>query len=1647
MSLRTAREAPVGGAGQTVFHGEHSDSECKKTFAGFWKDFKAPDRLNPARDALLLITLRGTQTLLNGFGGLLDCARNSSDEEDFNNRIALPGYLTQKARDYSGVIKSIIEQLEPGYAVPDEELWRFLKVIHILPLDFTTSTAHQETWTKQALAMASTNESAINTAESTWLELLKIAEESAAGAKTWRYTDLPETMRKKHSPIESPKGKLRYLLDRSEITQGAIRTTIAGKVSLPRRGPASQVIEALAETKVVVVTGPAGSGKSALAKAILREYAQNHTCFSFRAEEFAQSHIDDVLDSPITGKQIEALLGSQERVLMHVESLERLLEHSTRDAFSDLVGIVERCHNVRLLLTCREHSIDTVVDSFFGLSVQNPGVIRLPPLRDEELDEVEASLPQLAAPLSDPELRQLLRSPYFLEMGAKIDWASGTAVPSGLTAFRQRCWSEVVRCDSHAVANLPTRREGALVDVALRRARELRAFVPTDGIDTTALEKLHRDDLVAKDPYGLVSPVHDIIEDWAIIRWIETRLETHEWHPQHIAEEIGGYPALRRGFREWMKEALNGKVRRADEFVISAFRDTSLESHFRHDVLISVLLSQCSRDFVIRQKRHLLANNGKLLVTLIHLMRVACMSLPQWLDEGDQVISFQLRPEGEAWPAVLEFVADNIDHLLPDEMGVLIGLLEDWARGSQDPVQQEGSDAVGKIAFRMLEHLDGYSHRDLRVRVLHVIAKVPRANKVEFIKLLERASIEANRRDPAMQDVAELLLCDLDGILACRDFPQQMASLTLSQFLMSDAELERAKESQFRLPIPDPRMDFGLRTVRKFDYDTPSAFKGPFLPLLNHNPTIGIELILKLVNHAGDWYGNRKWPLPTREPASRIVISVADEGKVKPWFDERLWMAFRGISNVPTVIQCALMALESWLLRMKDEETFRRWLLFILKSSNNVMTTSVVASVCTAYPEKGGKAALSILTSRECVQMDLLRLAKERDSRRTTGINFNPLSEFFRDERIQSNALEHRQHSLETLAVKLQLGEKSGDVQRILDNHFSKIPGELEREISDRQWLLALHRMDVRKSEAVRLPSDSKSGEHEDGSHVKVAFVPDLQKMDADLRDLVGQSNADMQQVNEVLALHSWTIRQWDHGPDPETPDFWKRALSQVRGELPKAEFAQLILNEVPQRVAAICVRDHWVNLDGPAREWCVNTLAEEIARTRNDADFMEPIPGIPFAGSIMLANGFAAYVLPKVIVSDPDNVVAREALANAITHRSEQVIFNAAQGIAEYLKVSNPDFMLRCVAGMAMKATLLSEPAGLWSAPRVELCTSQCSRRRALKKLWHSCSRILPFLHNRVQESSPEHPSISDLVKARLLEGPIDAESELTKLDLASWHGIVALRSILEILTGVPNSPLAREFFKQVAFSIADASSSDEDDVVSFRRNHDTMNSLAKFVLLLPFDDARLCCQPLLDAIDGQPDEVGDFVESLIANEDQVYPEASCFWDVWTELATRTLNARWLSRVINKRSKGVKLVNNILLNRPWKENLRHWRGLDGHEQEVSELVPFLPATTPVLEAYLSYLYRIGERSLPMSFTVVEAVLKNAEQPLDLLDSGNAIFHLEMLLQRYVYAEPKRLKGDPGLRTAVLVILDQLVDAGSSVAYRMREDFVTPADA
>jgi len=89
------------------------------------------------------------------------------------------------------------------------------------------------------------------------------------------------------------------------------------------------------------------------------------------------------------------------------------------------------------------------------------------------------------------------------------------------------------------------------------------------------------------------------------------------------------------------------------------------------------------------------------------------------------------------------------------------------------------------------------------------------------------------------------------------------------------------------------------------------------------------------------------------------------------------------------------------------------------------------------------------------------------------------------------------------------------------------------------------------------------------------------------------------------------------------------------------------------------------------------------------------------------------------------------------------------------------------------------------------------------------------------------------------------------------------------------------------------------------------------------------------------------------------------------------------------------------------------------------------------------FLYTIGQRQLPDAFIEVDELLRRVGDVASTSKWETACY-LEYLLGRFVYAQPFRLKRDARLRDAVLRLLDALVSSGSSAAYRMRDDFVTP---
>ena len=173
--------------------------------------------------------------------------------------------------------------------------------------------------------------------------------------------------------------------------------------------------------------------------------------------------------------------------------------------------------------------------------------------------------------------------------------------------------------------------------------------------------------------------------------------------------------------------------------------------------------------------------------------------------------------------------------------------------------------------------------------------------------------------------------------------------------------------------------------------------------------------------------------------------------------------------------------------------------------------------------------------------------------------------------------------------------------------------------------------------------------------------------------------------------------------------------------------------------------------------------------------------------------------------------------------------------------------------------------------------------------------------------------------------------------------------------------------------------------------------------------------------------------------------PNTPQYWFLWELIADAVKRAKWIARLdTDRHPDGTDLLSAVFLTLHWEDDVRHWRFLDGYAHLVHALFEALPTTSIVLDDYARFLYHIGERSLPDAFVRVGDALQRGNTQ-KMLAKSNTVFMLEVLLQRYVYGRPLELKRDNRIRDAVLFILDCLVEAGSSAAFRMRDDLVTPA--
>jgi len=1587
------------------------DDDCRKTIYGMWNDFLAADRFQESTDQLAVVTLHGTSVLLRDFGSLLHCARASIDAEDFKRRLSLDGFLSGKARDQNGDIKRILAE-KGGTSLDDDVYWRFLRVVNVLSFDLNTPTSQTEASMLSLLSHCMADGSGSNAAvRGVWATLLECAGEGRPTARSYARDDLPLELRERHPTTVSAADRngLRVLVEHGQTVRDGIRSTIGEGYTIERSRYVQSLAARLADHQVVIVSGVAGSGKSALACKLLAQVEDGYPVLAFQAVEFATAHVDEVLANAQTllnHQRLLALLAAHDRKVVFVDGVERLLERSVRDAFSQLLQLPQKDSSIQIVLTVRDYSLETVRNALLTPAGLNPEIFEVSALSDAELDGVKRGVPALSLPLGNEQLRGFLRTPYVLDLASRLRWGDAP-FPASLREFRRKVWLDLIRADGYAAGGMPARREKVFLDIARRRATELRPFVRPGVDDAEALDALRRDSLMEKSRESSVvyAVTHDVLEDWGVLQWIDDRFAESNGSVRELADAVGGYPAIRRAFRQWLAERFEIDPGDAQAMVLRAIGQQELPAYFRDDCLVAALLSESATEFVEGCRQRIVRGDFDLLARVVHVLRVACMESPRWLDVPG-LPSQMLVPTGPGWVPTIGLVLDFIDTLVPERAQLLLGLVEDWGK-QMDRVNPapDGMQQAGAIIDRLLPEFDGYGSDDARERALKVVVKIPSAVP-QFKGLIERSKT-CDYDDRLASGLSELILTKLEGGFACRDFPDEVISLVDARLRLSDADRERIRLGVGRGEI---EYGFGVRDIQIGSYYPASAVQGPFGALLRSHPRKAVAFILRLVNHAGDWYATKQWPGRILEPATRTSLEIPKRGAVEQWANGRFYSLYRGNQVAPYSIVSALMALESWLLSLGklDGANLEGWLLYVLRNSNNVMTTGVVASLCVAFPEKAGQAGLALLSSRDVVQLDRERLASESSVGSTAFSGLNPHYWMFEQERLASNELPHRREDLESLAVRMQLTEHRDEVWAIIDRHRAEASGEPGED--NRVWRLALHRMDIRNFEQRDPPEGTEGKDGEDAG--RVYFGPG--KMDPDIQEMVDETTKSYGPMTRHLKLQNLGRKMWEQGAAVGEVD-WKTSLlaeaQAVERELGEAEE---FYRDGQGLAAAVCIRDHLDELDEADFEWCARRVDFEVRRRSEAVDYVGRV------GRTMGADRVCASVVPLLAVHPRkvDGVDAMTLLSLSLTHPIEEVSECAFSGLGAFVGEEHKALVLQCVASAAYRWRLASA------------LVEEARRRRTMDP-------------NGGQDALE---SIVPAVRAAIEDKSLNVARELGSLQLGDPLAGSAIRVILTVLERHSVWEESREFYSRIACWLVDAWRSGKQGRESITRNFEieyaAVRSLASFVLRLPWTEALRISAPVVDAVADQRQDAERFVSASIMPADANTDD--CFWELWQRLADEIVRSPWGLGLTDEDSYGLGLLHAIFLRHYWKEDVKHWHRLDGHAHRLDELARNLPATVPVVLAYSDFLRTIGQQSLPRSFEVVAHVLGKGDAVRIASDSGVA-FNLEILLRPFVYSQPHRLKTDPPLREAVLLILDALVAGGSPSAYRMRDDFVTPS--
>lgn len=948
------------------------------------------------------------------------------------------------------------------------------------------------------------------------------------------------------------------LIENTEFVLKRIKNKIVGKIQLPRQKYKDKINSSLETGNIVIITGEAGIGKSALAKEVLTN--DKYRSVAVLGDDLDESKESEILANwNITSRLPELfkspIWGDGGKVLL-VESAERMLNGNTDTAVLFIEDLLNENHEVKIVFTIRKNSLDQfrLCLACNGIIVTDGYVIDIGLLSDTELKVVEKDIPQIQSYCSTDKTRHILRNPFYLNIACSIATIANASTLKE-SEFKDILCRQIV---SGKKPEVVSQRIAALIDVARRTSKIGMNLVKCEMTD--AVKSLVVDDILVGQPeQGLLRPGHDIFTDWGLYCYIGNNyreVESGEISLAQFYRNIDSNIASRNMFRKYIETHISEEDQNLDAFIRESL-SLRLDDVFYDALFYAILISDKGASFLASIKDFLLKDNnlllGRLSVALSYMFRKVDWSTKEFFTEqrmnkeGSKLRNSDfMLPFGKGWYTFVTFLYENRNVFNAYKSNLITLLLQCELVG----FSEKDAPNLKKYVFSILADdvnqtlADDRIHEKPDKEVIRLLFKWLNENP-EQIKMWTEKALETDSYKYKVIKEFLLLSEGIETLGFINTYPEIYKALIRHEWLDDEGIVHNY--------YPMIHQSSGLTTSYKcFLYSHPADAIGFLCEILNYD----IE------------------KLKSKHAQELEKIKVVVDGKEITLFGNNyLWREYRGRNYQSHVRESLLMTFEKWMMdSIKNNidgakyaiSTERLLAVFdiVYRKCYNVSAWGVLASVATRFPIFVGMKAMPIYSCRDFILWDKTRLSTEL---------MQPMISPYASKNIQkevanSYQLPHRKQDLEGIILRMSMTEGFTEEFRKLVKHLKETATTYLEKVS-------AGRMDITQYEII--------GKTDEGIILQGRPSEDIKKEAA-------QNEVFSNQFNKILLTGNLSRTRYDEDSE-QVIDEWREAYCLHKDQGGVFEAKGL--------VAALGVKKHWENLNEEERAWCYEVIVQETCR------------------------------------------------------------------------------------------------------------------------------------------------------------------------------------------------------------------------------------------------------------------------------------------------------------------------------------------------------------------------------------------------------------------------------------------------------------------